>query len=264
MRLARHYGGVVTSSDGTVIGFESHGVGPNVLFIHGGVSDREAWRAVAAGLDHYTHHLLDRRGRGLSADEASSYCFEREYEDIASVISSLDGPVHVAGHSSGAICAMGAAMKAEVASLVLYEPPIPVLRPLSREAIDNMERAIAKGRRAEAVRDGLIGIAEVPEPVADAMAQDPKRLALIDTWARECREINRLSADASAYAAINVPTALLVGTTTSEYQRAGVDALAATMPHAEVIELPGQGHGALATAPTMVTDAVRSFLARVG
>lgn len=253
---------MVTSSDGTAIGFESAGAGPHVLFVHGGVSDRDAWRLVANGLDEYTHHLLDRRGRGLSADEASDYSFEREYEDIAAVVASLDGPVHVAGHSSGAICTLGAAMRTKVASLVLYEPPIPVLRPLSSDAIETMERAIEEGRHADAVRGGLTGIAGVPEAVADFMAQDPKRLALIETWARECREINRLAADASAYAAIDVPTLLLVGTTTSEYHRAGVDALAATMPQAEIAELPGQGHGALASAPAMVTNRMRSFLAR--
>src|SRR5688572_19754641 len=53
---------VVRSSDGTEIGFESLGDGPDILYVHGGVSDRAAWRAVAERLGGYAHHLLDRRG----------------------------------------------------------------------------------------------------------------------------------------------------------------------------------------------------------
>ena len=102
---------MVKSLDGTIIGFESFGEGPGILYVHGGVSDREAWRAVAEQLPGYSHHLFDRRGRGLSVEERSAYCFEREYEDIAAVVASLPGPVHLAGHSSGAICALGAALQ---------------------------------------------------------------------------------------------------------------------------------------------------------
>ena len=97
------------------------------MFVHGGVSDRGAWRAVADRLDGSTCHYVDRRGRGLSKDERSQYSLEREYDDIAAVLASLPGPAHLAGHSSGAICALGAASRSDrVAALTLYEPPLPV------------------------------------------------------------------------------------------------------------------------------------------
>lgn len=252
----------VRSADGTEIGYESHGSGPHILFVHGGISDREAWRAVADAMDGFTRHLMDRRGRGLSRFELSTYSFEREYEDIAAVVASLEGPAHVAGHSSGAICVLGAARICEIASLVLYEPPIPVLRPLPPDAIERLEQAVAEGRRSEAVRDGVREIAEVPVAAANAMARDPKRRALIDTWARECRAINQLPGDASAYTEVGVPVLLLVGTETSAYHRAGADALADALPRAEVVELQGQGHGALAGAPQLVASAIKPFVAR--
>lgn len=252
----------VRSADGTEIGYESYGSGPHLVFVHGGVSDREAWRAVADEMEGFTRHLMDRRGRGLSQFELSTYSFEREYEDIAAIVASLEGTVHVAGHSSGAICVLGAARICDIASLVLYEPPIPVLRPLPLDAIERMEQAVAEGRSSEAVRDGVREIAEVPVAVAEAMASDPKRRALIDTWARECRAINQLPGDASAYAEIGVPVLLLVGKKTSAYHRAGIDALAQALPRAEVAELQGQGHGALLAAPQVVASAITPFLAR--
>ena len=252
---------MVRSSDGTEVGFESAGVGPDVLFVHGGVSDRAAWQSVAAGLQGYTCHFLDRRGRGLSADERSAYSFEREYDDVAAVVDSLDGPVHVVGHSSGAIAALGGASRTGgVASLALYEPPLPVAGRLPDDVIGEMEAAVAEGRRAEAARRGFIGIAGLPEPVAARMAADEKRQSLIHTWARECREINRLPPDADDHRSIAVPVLLLVGSETTPFQRAAVDALALALPDARVVELEGQGHVAIAAAPELVATALASFL----
>ena len=253
---------MVKSSDGTEIGFESFGDGPDILYVHGGVNDRAGWRQVAERLGGYTHHLLDRRGRGLSANEQSPYSFEREYEDIAAVVASFSGPVHLAGHSSGAICALGAALRSEgLASLILYEPPLPVEGQLPKDVIEKMEAAVHADQRADAVRIGMTGIAQLPEPVADFMASDEKRLSLIHTWSRECRAINELAPDADAYASLATPTLLLVGTETTSFQRAGIDALAASIPGSRVAELQGQGHVALALAPELVADAIASFLA---
>jgi pimeloyl-ACP methyl ester carboxylesterase len=252
---------MVRSPDGTNIGFESFGEGADIVYVHGGVSDRAAWRRVAENLPGYAHHLLDRRGRGLSAEERSPYSFDREYEDIAAVTASLPGPVHLAGHSSGAICALGAALHSDrLASLILYEPPLPIENQLPIEVIEQMEVAVASGRRAEAIRVGIVGIAGVPGSVAKAMSEDEKRLSLIHTWARECRAINELAPNADLYGSVTVPTLLLVGTETTSYQRKGVVALAASMPRSEIAELEGQGHVALALAPHLVSDAIARFL----
>lgn len=252
---------MVRSSDGTEIGLESFGDGPDILYVHGGVSDRAAWRSVAERLDGYAHHFLDRRGRGLSPDEQSPYSFEREYEDIAAVVASLSGPVHVVGHSSGAICTLGAALRSEhMASLILYEPPLPVEGRLPDDVIERMEAAVESGQRAEAIRTGIIGIAGLPEPVADFMANDAKQLSLIHTWARECRAINELAPNADAYASLGLPTLLLVGTETTAFHRAGVEALSRSIAGSQIAELQGQGHVALVLAPELVAGAIASFL----
>lgn len=123
-----------------------------------------------------------------------------------------------------------------------------------------MDAAVASERRAEAVRVGMMGIAGLPEPVAEGMSTNEKRLGLIHTWSRECRAINQLPSNADAYAPIATPTLLLVGTETTTFQRAGIDALAASLPNSEITALQGQGHVALALAPQLVSEAVAHFL----
>lgn len=55
---------------------------------------------------------------------------EREYEDICAAIEAVGSSPHLIGHSFGALGSLGAALRAEVSRLVLYEPPVAVDRPV--------------------------------------------------------------------------------------------------------------------------------------
>src|SRR4051794_25354486 len=99
-----------SSADGTRIGCELVGGGPPLLAVHGSTADRHRFAAVQARLaESFRLHLMDRRGRGLSAEETSAdYSLEREAEDIRAVVAAIDGPVLVLAHSYGGACALGA------------------------------------------------------------------------------------------------------------------------------------------------------------
>jgi hypothetical protein len=46
------------------------------------------------------------------------------FEELAAIVASFDQPVSTAGHSSGAICVLGAALRGiPMVALVLDEPP---------------------------------------------------------------------------------------------------------------------------------------------
>ena len=96
----------VVSRDGTPITYTRCGQGPLLLLVHGTGSDSETtWKYLTPMLDRYFTVLgMDRRGRRESGD-AGYYAIEKEFEDIASVIRSLDEPVSVLGHGYGALCA---------------------------------------------------------------------------------------------------------------------------------------------------------------
>jgi alpha-beta hydrolase superfamily lysophospholipase len=258
----------VTSADGTSIALERVTEGPAVLVtVPGGPNGRRAWMAVAALLEG-THScwLMDRRGKGDSGDTAP-YSLEREYEDVVAAAKSFDAPVAVAGHSTGAVCALGAAARsAQLGGLILYEPPWPYAgwRPPSAHA-DEMDELIAAGQAERALEVGL-GMVGLPAAAIEAMRGGPgwaDRVALVHTWPREIREVALLSPDLSPMRRIVAPALLLDGEASPPHHRRATAAIAAALPTATVTELPGQGHTALQLAPQLVADAIRLFQAPV-
>jgi len=258
----------VVVPDGTELVLTRVTRGPrDLLMVPGGPSPGARWAAVAAFLDgSFSCWLMDRRGKGASGD-CGPYSFAREYEDLGAVLASFDGPVGVAAHSSGATVVLGAAARGMPAAwLALYEPPWPVDGPLgSQEAIDAIEASIAAGDRDAALEMAFRDMVGMPPPVVAAMKGSPvwaEWRSLAHTWPREMREVLAMPTGTDGLDAVTTPTLLLCGTLSPEHHRRACDALVAVLPTATLAELPGQGHGALATAPDRVAAAIRDFAPR--
>ncbi|MEZ4523551.1 MAG: alpha/beta hydrolase [Thermomicrobiales bacterium] len=100
----------VISKDGTPIAFECTGSGPPLVLVHGTAGSHERWAPILSALSaEFTVYAMDRRGRGASGD-SEYYSIEREFEDVAAVVETLDEPVNVLGHSYGGTCALEAAL----------------------------------------------------------------------------------------------------------------------------------------------------------
>lgn len=117
----------VRSKDGTLIVYERSGIGPALVLVHGTSADRTRWGAILPMLEKkFTVYAVDRRGRGQSGN-AAIYSIEREYEDIAAVVSSIQEPVNLLGHSYGALICLEAALRVtNLHKLILYEPYVSV------------------------------------------------------------------------------------------------------------------------------------------
>jgi pimeloyl-ACP methyl ester carboxylesterase len=93
----------VASKDGTAVAYRRSGNGPPLILVHGTGATHTRWAPILPALEqHYTILAVDRRGRGASG-EAGSYTIEREFEDVAAVVDSIEEPVNVLGHSFGAL-----------------------------------------------------------------------------------------------------------------------------------------------------------------
>ena len=99
------------------------GRGPEVLLVHGGMSvGSEAWVAQSPLAERWTLRAVDRAGYGASAHLSPGEDIRLDAEHITE---QLTDPVHLVGHSSGAIVAMlvAASAPAKIRSLTVIEPP---------------------------------------------------------------------------------------------------------------------------------------------
>jgi pimeloyl-ACP methyl ester carboxylesterase len=228
--------------------------------VHGSVAVAEAWTAVANLLaESFTCYLMDRRARGRSGD-APDYSIEREYRDVAAVLRAAGPRPHLVGHSYGAVCALGAALETPVDKLILYEPPAGVV---FGPEVEDYRQAIAAGDTERALEIGITKVVGVPQSQFEALRTSPMLpmfKALAPGWLREMEEIERLGTSLERYRPIESPVLMLLGSDTSDSLKNATAALTRVLKNARVADLPGQGHGALRTAPGLVAERVREFL----
>lgn len=251
-----------TSRDGTAIGYWRSGQGRPLVLVHGTTADHSRWRTVLPLLEpHATVYAVDRRGRGASGDGAD-YAIEDEFADVAAVVDAIGEPVDLVGHSYGAVCALEATLlTAGVRRLVLYEPPI--LPPPLSEVDDRLVELLGQDRRAEVVETFFRDIAGMPASQLDllrSLPSWPARVAAAHTVVRERRRLDRYGFDRQRFAALTVPTMLLAGGDSPAFLRASTDALAAGLPGARLVTLPGEQHVAMDTSPEGFAAEVLGFL----
>jgi pimeloyl-ACP methyl ester carboxylesterase len=254
----------VHSSDGTRIGYVRLGTGPALVLVHGSLSSSADWLGVAELLaSRFTCFVMDRRGRGLSGDSAS-YSIEREYEDIAAVLAAAGPEASLMGHSFGAICTLGAAMRTPVPRLILYEPPLPVGGLVAGKYLDDYREAVAGERLDDALCIGLTRFVGLPSALISAMRATPlwpHLLSLAPTWPREVEAIESLSSAVSQYAAIACPTMLLVGSESAAHPlKDASSALAQVLRNVRTTVLERQGHMAMRLAPELLAAFITQFL----
>jgi pimeloyl-ACP methyl ester carboxylesterase len=244
----------VRSSDGTTIAFDRTGSGPPLVLVPGATADRSAATSVAALLaEHFTVFAYDRRGRGDSGDTAP-YSVERELEDLEALNAEAGGSMFLFGHSSGAVLALDAvAGGLAVEKLALYEPPFIVddgRPPLPGDYVAHLDELVSAGRRGDAFAYFLEAAIQLPPEAIDGMRQEemwPYLEAVAHTIAYDGRIMEPfmkgVSLPADQWASVKVPTLVMDGGDSPEWQHHAVQALVDVLPDAQLRTLDGQTHG---------------------
>ena len=258
--------GSVHSADGARIVFRRLGSGPAIVMVHGSVATHTAWMRVARLLSRrYTCFAMDRRGRSHSGAGTAPYSIEREYEDVCAVLDAAGPDASLAGHSYGAICAMGAALLHPVPKLVIYEPPFPVGGLIAGEHRAAYARAIAADDPDTALEIGLNKFSRIDEATISAVRSSrawSRLRTLAASWVRELEAVDSLPASLDRYRALTCSTLMLGGSISPEHPLKDASrALVPILPSVRVETLMGQGHWALHEAPQMAARLIADFLA---
>jgi pimeloyl-ACP methyl ester carboxylesterase len=243
------------SKDGTTIAFDRSGEGPPIILVGGALADRSAAGQLSAQLaPHLTVIAYDRRGRGDSGDTAP-YTVEREVEDIEALIVAADGHAFVLGHSSGAVLALESAhaFPDRIGKLALYEPPFIIddsRALLPTDYVTHLEELVSAGRRGDAVEFFMTTAVGVPAEVVAGMREQPfwsSMEAVAHTLAYDGTIMGDTMAGNPAplgrWASVTIPTLVMDGGDSPDWQRHAVRALADVLPGAHHRTLEGQDHG---------------------
>lgn len=252
----------VVAPDGTPIATVDAGTGAPVVLVAGSSYDAAACGGVVALLqDRFACFAMDRRGRGASGD-GPAFSIEAEIEDVKAVVDAVGEPVTLFGHSYGSLCALGATLLgADVARLVLYEPPLMLDGPVPDAVLDEADAALAEDDPRAALLILLRDVVRISDDELAFVGALPDEFfeTFAPTAIREIGAVSDRDPDPARYASVSVPTRFLLGTESPSHIVNATDALVAALPRTEVVTLEGQGHNAILSAPNLVADAIAGF-----
>lgn len=256
----------VVSKDGTSIAFERSGTGPALVLVHGTTADHSRWAPLLPELDRdFTVYAMDRRGRGGSGDN-EVFAIEREYEDVAAVVDAAGPGTSLLGHSYGALCSLEAALLTRnINKLILYEPVFSTdgVAPYAPEVRQRFQALLDQGDREVLLTAFFREVVQMSDEDIGLLKADPSwqgRLAAAHTLVREFADGDYIF-EANRFRNLEIPTLLLVGGNSAPDLRRPSGLVAAALPNSRIVEMPGQGHAAMTTAPELFLREILNFLA---
>ncbi|QLL06866.1 alpha/beta fold hydrolase [Mycobacterium vicinigordonae] len=288
---------VVTSKDGTSIGFREFGDGPGLVILHGGALASQHYMKLGTSLaDAFTVYMPDRRGRGMSGPYGPHYSIEREDEDLDAIIATT-GAQYVFGVADGGLFALHASTAIPaIRKVAVFEPVLFVGQP----GLDEFKRIINRGQRLVDSGDIAAAMASLAKDSydSDPRAQEvsaPYRLLgrvmtqpaicrallwadarrvtgdgvplrdLIVAWKQELDVVKATEGTLEDYAKVAAEVLLMCGTGAPTLFTGTLDALQQVLPRATRVELPGLNHGGPQDQggnPAIIAEQLRRFFGR--
>jgi pimeloyl-ACP methyl ester carboxylesterase len=253
--------------------YETAGAGEPLVLLHNDALSLDVWRRL---LSHLAagHRILayDRRGHGKSQipPAEAPYTVEVLVEDLRALLDALAlTRADLFGCSGGAITALGFALAYpdRVQRLILAEPPMLGLQ--QDHAIDTAGLRGDTIARIMGEHDVAAGLdywfrCVLPPARARALLRSRHRALLLSrpSWIIEgiVRSAEAFN-PAARLATVRQPVLLVVGQNTHRHFSSVIEVLAAHLPHARRLVLPGADHSTLLDPSDALLSPVRAFLA---
>ena len=249
---------------------QDEGRGAPVLLVHGFPLDHTMWAAQVAALSP-RHRVIapDLRGFGASVVTSGTVTMARMADDLAALLDALgvSEPVTYVGFSMGGYVGWPflRSQRRRVARLVLCD---------TRAVADTAEAAkgrLAMADKVEAEGAGVAAEAMLGKLLAPGRAERDPDLArrvrdvILKTDPRGIAAAQRGMAERTDARAdlplLGLPTLVIVGEHDAISTRGEMSALAAEVPGARLVEVPGAGHTTPMEDPAAVNAALLDFLA---
>ena len=243
--------------NGVEIYYEVHGSGSPLLLTHGYSSTSAMWQGQIEALSkHHKLVLWDMRGHGQSdyPDDPAGYSEALTVADIAALLDKVDaGSAIIGGLSLGGYMSLAfyRAHPDRVSALLIIDTGPGFKKDDARDAWN--QRAQDTGDRFE--REGLAVLNSASRERSTANHRDASGLARAARGMltqRDARVIESLPN-------IKVPTLVVVGADDAPFLAAS-DYMAAKIPGAKKVVIPGAGHAVNIDRPQAFIEAVLPFL----
>lgn len=253
-----------TSADGTRIAYDREGSGPAIILV-GSANQFRAFDTGTAEVARllagagFTAVTYDRRGRGESTDTLP-YDVDREVDDIRALMDVVGGEAALYGSSSGAVlCLWAASAVPGVTKLVLWEPPLD-LDSDGSESLAGLQERLAAGDR-----EGTIAffMRDMPPQWFEGAKHSPAwptLLSIAHTLAYDAAVLEKAERGRRTpeeWAAITVPTIVLLGEETQPIFPPAAEAVVATLPNASSRRIDARNHG---WEPEVMAAEISEFL----
>jgi pimeloyl-ACP methyl ester carboxylesterase len=265
--------------NGSCLSYRKSGSGDPVLLLHASGCTGGSWQGLVSEFGtKFTFYTPDLAGCGRSSRDyiGEDAGLREEAEFIAPLLSQIDEPVHLVGHSFGGVVALAAALAwpERIKTLTLYEPvAFYLLRDgggadrkkfeLFRRVTEDMKWFIgnsANERAAAIFVDFWSGPgtwdrlpAAQQEDLSQAVLKMPAfRVIADERWNAE--DFHRL----------HFPVAILRGDRSPPASLRIAEILADLIPAARLITIPGLGHMAPVTHPRAVAPVIADCLSQRG
>jgi len=245
------------------------GAGPVVL-LHGFPLNGAMWDDLVPSLaDRYHLIVPDLRGHGRTSAPPGPYEMADHAADVVALFDRL-------GVQRAAI--VGLSMGGYISHQLLTRHPERIIAAVLADTMgrdDSAERRAARMGQAEVIRtQGLAEFANMVLPRMFSAAAYANRPELVDRFRRTITSQRPEAVEAAllglasrpnmlaALSSVSIPTLVLVGSEDTATTPSDSRELAATIPDADLVILPGSGHMSCWEDPQGFNSAVRVFLDR--
>ncbi len=264
----------VLSQDGAKISYLTMGSGPSVLVIPGALSMAADYAAFASALaEHFTVHIIERRGRGKSSPQGDDYSMSKEREDVFA-LQQKTGASLLVGHSFGGLVALEVARNnPSLTKLAVYEPGVSIDGSIPMDWMPGYEKKLAEKKYLDAFVEFSLGVG--PErarntppwlmklllPLFLSSHERKLMLGLLPENLREHQEVARLDSSYENYREIAADVLLMYGgKSNTTWVDLSMKRRAVALPRSETKEFPKLDHfGIDKKAPRDVAQAVSAY-----